>query len=132
MLPSERPPCTDHFPIATTIDIHPHSTIDKPRYNWRAVDWPVTLAALAVALSKLAIPHNLRGVEEYEAVLDAFDDAVNGVIEKHVPVCTPSPYMKRWWTLELAQKRTEIRKLALKVFNLAQHHNFNHPLHEEH
>jgi hypothetical protein len=44
----------------------------------------------------------------------------------------PSPYTKRWWTLELKEKRTEVRKLARKVYKMVKHHQFDQPIHEEH
>ena len=37
--PSLRPPATDHFPIATYIDLPQECTMLKTSYNFRMVDW---------------------------------------------------------------------------------------------
>ena len=132
VLPSERPICTDHLPIITTIDISPTRTSPPSRYNWRKVEWDNLTKDLKAELDKLPIPHTLRSVNEFKTSLKNFEDTLNRVIEKHVPTTKPSPYQKRWWSPALKKKRTEVRKIARKVYQLVQRHDFDNPIHEQH
>ena len=83
-------------------------------------------------LAKLPTPHILLSVPEFKTSLKAFTDTLNRIIDKHVPIATPTPFMKRWWTANLKLKRKEVCKLARKVYHLVQCHIFKHPIHEEH
>ena len=83
-------------------------------------------------LAKLPTPHTLLSITDFKTSLEAFTDSLNRVIEKHIPIAKPTPFMKRWWTADLKLKRKEVRKLACKVYRLVQRHIFEHPIHEEH
>ncbi|KDN40295.1 hypothetical protein RSAG8_08205, partial [Rhizoctonia solani AG-8 WAC10335] len=52
--PASRPPCTDHFPIASVFDITPTEApcISKP--NFKKTDWPVFRQALKDGLGSRA------------------------------------------------------------------------------
>jgi ribonuclease HI len=132
VLPSERPVCTDHLPIITKIDVSPTRTIPAPRYNWRDVAWSALAKDMKTELAKLPIPHTFRTILDFETSLNAFTNTLDSIIEKHVPKTKPTPFQKRWWSGELADKRNQVRKLARKVYRLVQHHDFDHPTHEEH
>ena len=132
VLPAERPVCTDHIPIAITLDISPSRSTPSPRYNWRKVEWDDLIKDMEIELDKLPIPHTLYSTREFKTSLKNFEDTVNRVIDNHVPLSKPSPYQKRWWSPDLKKKRTEVRKLAHKVYKLVQRHDFDHPVHEQH
>jgi hypothetical protein len=112
VLPGERPVCTDHLPIITTIDISPTRFDPAPRYNWRDVDWPELIKDMKTELAKLPIPHTLRDIPEFETSLEGFMKTLDTVIEKHVPITKPSPFKKRWWSKDLSKMRNQVRKLS--------------------
>src|ERR1700683_5378274 len=114
------------------IDTSPPRTSPPSRYNWRKVEWDNLTKDLKAELDKLPIPHTLRSVNEFKTSLKNFEDTLNRVIEKHVPTTKPSPYQKRWWSPALKKKRTEVRKIARKVYQLVQRHDFDNPIHEQH
>jgi len=132
VLPSERPACTDHLPIITTLDISLSRSTPPPRYNWRKVVWEALTKDMKIELDKLPVPHVLRSIDEFKTSLKNFDDTLKRVMDKHVPLSKPSPYQKRWWSLALQKKRTEVRKLARKVYKLTQQHDFDNSIHEDH
>jgi hypothetical protein len=132
VLPGERPVCTDHLPIITTIDISPTQFDPAPQYNWRDVDWPELIKDMKTELTKLPIPHTLRDIPEFETSLEGFTKTLDTVIEKHVPITKPSPFKKRWWSKDLSKMRNQVRKLSRKVYQQVKRHNFDHPVHEEH
>ena len=132
VLPGDRPICTDHLLIATTLDISPTRTVPIPRYDWCDIDWEAFTKTAKAELAKLPIPHTLHNIPEFESSLKAFTDTLDKVIEEHVPISKPTPFKKWWWSNELTKKWNEVRKLARKVYCQVQLHNFNHPVHEEH
>jgi hypothetical protein len=132
VLPAERLVCTNYLPIATTLDISPTRCELAPHYHWREVNWDELIKEMETELAKLPVPHTLHSIPEFESSLEAFTNALNRVIEKHVQLCKPTPFMKRWWNDDLKQKRKLVRKLARKVYRLVERHNFDHPTHEEH
>ena len=50
----------------------------------------------------------IRDVEEFERRLKVLDAAVEEAIRLHVPLLKLSPFTKRWWTSELAEKKKEM------------------------
>jgi hypothetical protein len=54
---------------------------------------------------------------------------IQNAITKHVRLMTPSPYMKRWWTMELAKKKKKMKQAGGRVKYHQQ--NRQHPIHEE-
>jgi ribonuclease HI len=132
VLPAERPICTDHLPIITILDISLSRSSPPPRHNWRKIVWEDLTKDLKTELDKLPTPHVLRSTDEFKTSLKDFEDTLSRVIDKHVPLTKPSPYQKRWWSPALKKKRTEVRKLARKVYKLTRQHDFDNPLHEQH
>ena len=56
MLPHMQPLCTDHFPIATTVDIPMAQSPDLPKLNWQQVDWSNFCEHLTFLLNGLPTP----------------------------------------------------------------------------
>lgn len=125
-----RPPCSDHYPIVTTIDLDIARTLPPPGHNFRATDWPEFRKELQQKMDRLTL-HDPRNSTEFEAILDNVMDAILTTIESHVPRTRPSAYMKRWWSKELTQMRTRTRALGKKSFR-ARLNDPTHAVHEEH
>jgi hypothetical protein len=60
---------------------------------------------------------------------ELLNEVIQDAIKKHVELMKPSPYMKRWWTLELTNKKKKTRQLGGRL----KYHCLNerHPIHEE-
>jgi hypothetical protein len=132
VVPSKCPVCTDHLPIVTTVDISPSWINPTPRYNWCDVDWSALVKDMKIELAKLPEPHTLHSVPKFKMSLNTFASSLDSIIEKHVPVSKPTPFKKWWWSTELKDKQNQVCKLARKVYWLVRHHDFDHPIHEEH
>lgn len=112
--PEKRPPTTDHLPIISTIDMIPPLIKDKPRFNYRATDWPALVEKMGSALREIPAPRELITVGDFNEVLDKLISTIERIVTENVPKSKPSPHAKRWWSKELAQSRATMRKLANK------------------
>ena len=128
-LPHLQPPCTDHFPIMTTLNISMAQSPDLPKLNWQQVDWGNFCKHLVSRLNVLPTPMEIQTLEEFNTRLNSLTTVINTVVAAIVPCTKPSPFTKRWWTRELSQAcsmmRREVR-LANKVNN-----DPSHPSHQE-
>ena len=57
------------------------------------------------------------------------DSAIKAAIKEHVPISNPSPYMKRWWTKNLARMKKCKEQLARKSYR--RRAADKDPVHEE-
>lgn len=124
------PPCTDHYPITTTIDLNIARTLPTPGPNFRATDWPEFRKELKSKLDRLPL-HDPQNAVEFKSTLDDLMNTILTTIETNVPKTRPSSYMKRWWTKELSQMRARTRALGKKSYH-ARINDPTHPVHEEH
>ncbi|TDL15061.1 hypothetical protein BD410DRAFT_855976, partial [Rickenella mellea] len=93
-------------------------TTSPPKLNYRAVDWPEFMKDLDTTLKNLVEPRELTTEDEFYVGLST-SSSVGGsrsVITKHVPLSKPSAYSKRWWSVELKQKRNSTRRLAKRSY----------------
>lgn len=125
----DRPPCTDHFPVITILDLDSARYRPPPTYNFRDVDWGEFRELLRERLRQVRL-RDPNGKEDFDAMLEELMAAIRDTIQKHVPISHVSPYTKRWWTKELAQQRSKVANLAKKSRKLTR--SPLHPIHEEH
>ena len=114
--PSCRPLKTDHYPVITTIDISVQSSEEETRPNFQMTDWPKLIEAFAeraIAISTTEI----TTIEEFQQRLLALDKAVADTIAEHVPMAKQSPFMKCWWTADLAAAKNAMHKLSRKSYH---------------
>ncbi|KAF8579195.1 hypothetical protein K439DRAFT_1525740 [Ramaria rubella] len=107
--PDLRPPCADHFPIESVIDVSVPTSNLLPGKNWRQVDWPAFQSALQEQLNALPAPSPITSREEFDARYSALMAAIDRVTAKHVPDSKHCPHTKRWWTKELSQAKGAMR-----------------------
>lgn len=100
-MPSLQGPCTDHFPIATVIDIPTQKEIEEPTHNFRMVDWEDFNEKLEIRLDKLPKPGPIPSNEIFQKRVEDLTKAIQQTIQEAVPMTRPSPHMKRWWSKEL-------------------------------
>jgi ribonuclease HI len=124
-----RPVKTDHFPIIIQIDIHAPKSTWKSRPNFRLADWPELTKTLTENLANIPEPTEIEDIHTFDQRLEFLNKAIQDAIKKHVPLTTPSPYSKRWWSTALANEKRLMQQLGGR----AKHHrwNMNHPIHEE-
>ncbi|KAF8220065.1 hypothetical protein L208DRAFT_1034178, partial [Tricholoma matsutake] len=138
-----RPVKTDHYPIITQIDIHtddaqpgnPNKTHKmasdawKPQCNFRKADWPELIKMLKANLANIPLPTETDSIQEFDERLKNLNEKIQDAINKHVKLTTPCPYSKRWWTLELADKK----KIMQQLGGQSKYHrqNIQHPVHNK-
>lgn len=76
--------------------------------------------------------HEIETVEDFERELSELNKILMGARDLHVPKVKASPYMWRWWSTELGQKRKEVAKLAQKAYAEGKKGCISHDIHEEH
>jgi hypothetical protein len=111
VVPQIRPPCTDHFPIETHIEL-PQSRIPAdPSYNFRTADWEEFQKTLKEKLSALPRPTSIRNSQQLEQMGNNLTQALQETISTNVNRSKPRPDAKRWWNGDLTKMRKELNRL---------------------
>ena len=110
--PSLRPPATDHFPIATYIDLPQERTTLKTSYNFRMVDWEDFQENLASRLLEIPPPQPLTTNQQFQQAAEDLTAAIQDTIRTRVPENKQCPFSKRWWNGDLSRQRTALKKLS--------------------
>ncbi|KAF8234592.1 hypothetical protein L208DRAFT_1548324 [Tricholoma matsutake] len=100
-----RPVKTDHYPIVTQLNIYAPKTTWKLRRNFRLTDWTELVKTLKDDLTDIPLPTEIDSIQEFNHRLKTLNEKIQATIEKHVKLTTLSPYSKRWWMKELADKK---------------------------
>ncbi|KAG2115043.1 hypothetical protein DEU56DRAFT_690882, partial [Suillus clintonianus] len=128
--PRRRPPCTDHVPILSTLDLKIPRSSTSTSFNFRDVDWDTFRGCLIRNLANYPDPQVLTTEVQFQEAATNLSTALKLTIEEKVPKSKPSPHAKRWWTKELTAliaKKDELSDMSYKMRGLA-----DHPVHEEH
>ncbi|CAK5279173.1 unnamed protein product [Mycena citricolor] len=125
--PDMRPPCTDHMPIISTLDLGLGRTTQAQRRVWRATNWGEFRRTLTTELANRP-PNPLRTPEEVKEEIKAIDEAIDTAVHKHVPLSKPCPHSKRWWNPGLSKERRLTQKMQRASY--AHRHIPEHPAHE--
>jgi len=107
-----RPPGTDHFPIATYIDLPQECITPKMSYNFRVVDWEDFQEDLAIWLLEIPPPQPLRMEHQFQEAAADLMAVIQDTICTRVPENKPCPFSKRWWNNDLSWQRTDLKKLS--------------------
>ena len=130
VIPELRPTRTDHYPIITELALEPENTNPSPKRNFRATNWEAFIKHLSGKLEALPEPSDqITTSEQLEWKLTEVNDAIQSTIESCIPMSKPSPYMKRWWNLELDKQIKQVQYLTRTVFDKRQQRY--HPIHAE-
>jgi ribonuclease HI/endonuclease/exonuclease/phosphatase family metal-dependent hydrolase len=110
-----RPVKTDHFPVISQINVAAERPAQTAKYDYREVDWEIFNRALETRLLTLPAPVPLRSKAEADHRLAELERTLKVVIDAQVPIVKPCPYVKRWWSKELAAQRKEVKRMAKKA-----------------
>ena len=128
-LPGLQPPCTDHFPIATTLDASMEQSPDTLKLNWRMVNWDRVRKHLTTLLNKLPVLTEITMLEDFDSSLTSLTTAINTAVAANVPCYNPSPCTKRRLTKELFQAHSTMRCATRLANNVTD--DPSHPSHRE-
>ncbi|QRW09851.1 Reverse transcriptase from transposon X-element protein [Ceratobasidium sp. AG-Ba] len=118
--------CTDHFTIQTELTLSCKQAPRVTRRNFNKANWEKIRAELAKILPNTRQPP-ITDIPTFDARLDKVMNAMNSVIEAHIPMAKESPYTKRWWSPRLKELHTVKSDLHIA----ANRHKAtpSHPLH---
>ena len=110
--PSLRPPATDHFPIATYVDLPQERTTPRASYNFRTVDWEDFQENLAIRLLEILPPQPLTTNQQFQQAAEDLMAVIQDTICTRVSENKPCPFSKRWWNGDLSWQRAALKKLS--------------------
>jgi hypothetical protein len=93
-IPNELPPCCDHFPIDTVLNLKLNLAEQLPKHSFRDVDWDELHKELKGNLEPLPSREQITDKAEFEKWRVELTDTIYCTIETKVPKTKPSPYMK--------------------------------------
>ena len=128
--PRRRPPCTDHVPILTVIELEIPSTDYAATRNFKGVDWEEFNGKLSTLLHDIPAAAPITSEEQFHRATSNLMDTLQKVIEEHVPLSKPCPHAKRWWNKELTARIKEKDKLSEQSYRMRGLPD--HPIHAEH
>ncbi|KAJ7117900.1 hypothetical protein C8R43DRAFT_835656, partial [Mycena crocata] len=104
---------TDHFPIVHELDMEMVEVAHVPRPMWRKTEWDEFRVDLMLELLHRVEPRDsYDSPEELEAAIAAFNEAIQAVVQRKVPMSRPSPYTKRWFSKELKARKQAAEKAS--------------------
>ncbi|KAG2130234.1 hypothetical protein DEU56DRAFT_740829 [Suillus clintonianus] len=122
--PRRRPPCTDHVPIYSTLDLPIPRASTTTTYNYRDVDWEQFCGALNRNLAEYPPPVTITTEAQFQTAATNLSTAIQQTIKEKVPTSKPSPHAKRWWTKELTlmmKQKNKLSDLSYKMRGLPDH-----------
>ena len=128
--PRRRPPCTDHVPILTVIELEIPSTAHIATRNFKGVDWEEFNNKLSTMLHDIPAAMTITSEEQFNRATDDLMNTLQRVIEENVPLSKPCPHAKRWWNKDLTARIKEKDKLSDESYRMRGLPD--HPVHAEH
>jgi ribonuclease HI len=125
---SLQPPCTDHFPVVTILDLSQDRVTPTLNRNFRMVDWDAFNQRLKANLKTIPPPSVLKTGEDIQAAAGGITKALQVTIEEEVQPSNPCPHSKRWWNSDLKKMRKDLNKLSAEA--MRQRAVPDHPSHE--
>ena len=128
--PRRRPPCTDHVPILTVLELEVPSNVHNATHNFKGVDWEEFNEKLSTLLLDIPMPMPITSEEQFHKATNDLMLALHRAIEENVPLSKPCPHAKRWWNKELTARIREKDKLSDESYRMRGLPD--HPVHAEH
>lgn len=126
--PYLQPPCTDHFPIATILEINQERVDPQPTRNFRTVDWQDFTDTLQNNLKLIPNPRPLEDEEELQEAARNLTEVLQKTIVDAIPISKPCPHSKRWWTSNLQALKKKLNKISRTA--MKQRAVEEHPIHD--
>ena len=95
---------SDHVAISTVFALDLPELCHRPRKVFKSADWRRIRDVMSKAIGT---PPACIGDEEIKEQSTRLSDIVHNILDHHVPTSQPSPYAKRWWTLDLTKLRQD-------------------------
>ncbi|KAF8595012.1 hypothetical protein BDV93DRAFT_481420, partial [Ceratobasidium sp. AG-I] len=121
-----RPPCTDHFPIATELDLSPSLCPEVRKLNFKQTEWDTYCAVLAERISLIG-QNAVTTQEEMDTRAEEIRKAIQDAVDASTPELTLNIHSKRWWGKELRALAEEVAYLAPRHFRVQW--DADHPIH---
>jgi ribonuclease HI/endonuclease/exonuclease/phosphatase family metal-dependent hydrolase len=112
----DRPNSTDHFPIATTIDIPQRKSNPNGRHNFREVEWTSFRKRLVEKLSHQPAIASIENEAQLNEATLTLVTALQDTINQEVKISQPRPESKRWWNSDLKEMKKELNRIRLESF----------------
>ncbi|KAJ1299357.1 hypothetical protein OPQ81_011877 [Rhizoctonia solani] len=128
-VPASRPPCTDHFPITTALNLTVTEAPNITKPNFKKTDWLLFRQALTDRLEQLPGPRRINSQEEIDARVADIMKAINEAVQASTPDLKLCSRSKRWWTPELGAHRSLSRSLSARSYRARS--DRSDPVHEE-
>jgi hypothetical protein len=109
-----RPVITDHFPIISSLELHPKHIDNTPQLNYREADWDTINEDLASHLEAIPPPVKITTKARFEEAFNNLTTTITKTIETNISKSKPSLYAKRWWSKSLDIEQKEVHKLGCK------------------
>lgn len=78
----------------------------------RLANWTELVKTLKDDLANIPPPTEIETMQEFNDRLKVLNIMIQNTIKKHIKLTTPSPYLKRWWTKELASEKKKMQQLG--------------------
>ena len=89
---------SDHVAISTAFALDLVERYHRPRNVFKSADWNRIRNLMALVMGN---PPARIGDDEIEAQSTRLSGMIQNILDQDVPTSRPSPYAKRWWTLDL-------------------------------
>ncbi|CUA75215.1 putative RNA-directed DNA polymerase from transposon BS [Rhizoctonia solani] len=127
--PASRPPCTNHFPVVTTLDISPTEAPRITKPNFKKTDWSEFRRVLGKALDNLPGLRRINNQEEIDSRVGNIMETIYEAVRASTPDLRLCAWSKRWWSPELGAHRKLARSLAARSYRAR--FDRDNPIHEE-
>lgn len=107
-MPERQPGKTDHYPIATILELEQERTAAKPSRNFRETDWEDFNTFCGGELAAKPTPVEIRTEEELGREIKQLTANIQKTITAKVPKNNPCPLSNRWWMKDLKKKKKAI------------------------
>ena len=124
-----RPTSTDHFLIATYIDLPQNRLPHDPLYNFRTANWDEFYKVLTEKAGRLPQPQPVTNKRQLDEMGINLTRILQETISEKIMCSKPRPDAKWWWNSDLTKMRKELNRLRKESY-----HNCtiaNHPSHRE-
>jgi ribonuclease HI len=113
---SLHPPCTDHFPITTTLTLPQQKSNPAPRYNFREADWDSFRKTLTKKLAQNTKPAPLTNIAQLNKAANEIMNALQETVEECIKRSKPRPHSKRWWNSDLKKMQKALNRLRVDSY----------------
>lgn len=131
VVPSLRPPITDHLPIVTVLELPVPRSPSPPTKDFRNADWTRFCESLVAKLQLHLPAAHILTKGSFDSTVTKLTSIIKEVIadEDTVPTKNPSPFTKRWWSKDLSKLKAQRRKASNESHKLRDLKD--HPIHKE-